>query len=148
MSFKKLSELFKKTSLRDFFYSVKKNKQEEFSFNFSTIENDDFLLKIKLFIISKPCNEKINVKEIANEFNLSERTILRRIKAKTGLTTINFINQCKMEHSIHLMNKEKDLSIAEITYCLGYNTPSYFSKCFKETYNKTPSEIKKYNNNL
>lgn len=108
----------------------------------SEILNDPFLIKIKTYVVTKISEEKVTVKELAKELNLSERTVLRKVREKTGKTTVNFINQCKLEHSISLMKQEKDLSISEITYCLGYNNPAYFSKCFKEKFNKTPAEVK------
>lgn len=135
-----------KTIINKAFLFVKNDSKKLTQVNYNKnhlIINDSFLVEIRKYIINNVSKEKITVKEIAEKFNLSERTILRRIKDKTGLTTVTFINHCKLEHSLSLIKEEKNLSIAEITYCLGYNTPSYFSKCFKEKYKLTPIQFKK-----
>jgi len=52
-----------------------------------------------------------------------------------------YIKEKKMERALKLI--EEDCSMKEIAYRLGYNSPQYFIKIFKETYGVTPYQYKK-----
>jgi len=43
---------------------------------------------------------------------------------------------------------EPDLSVNEIAYEVGFNTPSYFTRCFKQQYGIAPSEYKEHYESL
>ncbi|WP_459076848.1 helix-turn-helix domain-containing protein [Arenibacter sp. M-2] len=45
-----------------------------------------------------------------------------------------------MKRAVHIL-KTSDASISEIAYAIGFNTPSYFFECFRETYKKHPKSI-------
>jgi AraC-like DNA-binding protein len=63
----------------------------------------------------------------------------RKLMAFTGLSTSAFIRSQRLKQAVHILTTS-DASINEVAYTVGFNTPSYFIKCFKETYKKTPLE--------
>lgn len=74
------------------------------------------------------------------ELMLMSRTQLhRKLKAIAGMSASEFIRSQRLNLAVKLM-EETDASIAEIAYKVGFNTPSYFSKCFKEVFKCTPNE--------
>ena len=57
----------------------------------------------------------------------------------TGMTPLDFVRNIKMKHAcMMLLNRTQNIS--EIAYAIGFTSPKYFSKCFKEEFGVTPSE--------
>ena len=46
-----------------------------------------------------------------------------------------------MKKATYLLVEKLDLNIADISYKLGFNSPKYFSKCFKEYFNESPTDF-------
>jgi len=71
--------------------------------------------------------------------HMSRTQLHRKLKAITGMSASEFIRSQRLKLAVQLL-QESDASISEIAYQVGFNTPSYFSKCFKETYHCSPNE--------
>lgn len=98
-----------------------------------------FMQKIVDFIINNLTNDALDVDDIANYMGMSRSNLYRKIKALTGKSIVEFIKIIRLKHALKLLETRK-YSIAEIAYQTGFNSPAYFTKCFKEFYGKTPSE--------
>jgi AraC-like DNA-binding protein len=66
----------------------------------------------------------------------------RKLKALTGQSTSEFLRSQRLKAAILLIKQEKH-SISEIGYAVGFNDPSYFTKCFKQEYGISPSDYLK-----
>jgi signal transduction histidine kinase/DNA-binding response OmpR family regulator len=76
-----------------------------------------------------------------SELLLISRTQLhRKLKAITGQTTSEFIRTQRLKLAEQLL-KQSDANVSEIAYQIGFNSPSYFSKCFKELYGSSPIDF-------
>jgi len=64
----------------------------------------------------------------------------KKIKNITGLTPNDYIKLIRLNQSVQLLLSGK-YKINEVCYLVGFNTPSYFSKCFHEQYGKLPKEF-------
>lgn len=82
-----------------------------------------------------------NVSALAEISGMNEKTLYRKIKTLTGKTTIEYIKTLRMERAAALLQSE-DLAINEVMYMAGFVSPSYFSRCFEETYHMKPSEYR------
>lgn len=98
-----------------------------------------FLQKAIDYVISNLQDPQFSVDSIATLFNLSRMQTYRKIKALTGKSVVEFIKMVRMKEAIKLMDSHK-LTLAEIAFEVGFNSASYFTRCFKEEYGKTPSE--------
>mgnify|MGYP002855273749 FL=1 len=85
-----------------------------------------------------------DVAALAENMNMSRSTLTRKLKAITGKTPLEFINDIKMRHAALLLG-DKDRSVSDIATALGYGNRKYFTQCFKETYNMTPTEYRTAN---
>jgi AraC-like DNA-binding protein len=56
------------------------------------------------------------------------------------LSAVEFIREVRLKEAVLLM-EEGDLSLTEVAYQSGFNSPSYFSRSFKEYYGFSPSEL-------
>lgn len=125
---------------------TRKQLQEQYSKEFKidtnlTISEPDALFAEQL---EKVLSEHITDTEFsASKFSkamlMSRMQLHRKLKALFGITTSDFIRKQRLKLAISLL-KESTSTISEIGYAVGFNSPSYFMKCFKENYGCTPSE--------
>lgn len=106
------------------------------------MKTDGFINKLKKIVLKNIEDEKFGVRELAFASGLSRSQLLRKIKYNTGKSANKFIREIRLEEGLKLFNKE-ELTAAEISYKVGFNSPSYFNKCFLDQYGMTPGEYKK-----
>jgi len=70
---------------------------------------------------------------------LSHSQTYRKIKALTGQTVPELIKSIRLKMAIKLMETGK-YNISEIGFKVGFTSPAYFTRCFREQYGKPPSE--------
>jgi AraC-like DNA-binding protein len=95
--------------------------------------------KIKTYI-HKHAHEPIRVEEIAEIFHYSPHTLGNVFSTVNGMTIKEYVLQHKMEKAVILLSQRKQ-SISEIARLLGYESPNYFSKCFKNYYGFSPTKL-------
>ncbi len=101
--------------------------------------DEQFLHKVQRILDSHLTNSDFTVENFASEIGMSRMQLHRKLKGLTGLSATNFIRSQRLTMATDLL-KKSDANISEIGYLVGFNDPSYFSKCFKETYHCTPTE--------
>ncbi len=88
-------------------------------------------------------NTDFNVEMLVKEMGHSRSNLYLKFKELTGLSSSEFIRNIRLKRAIQLLDNS-DFSVKEIMFRTGFNTASYFSKCFKKEFGVVPSEyIKK-----
>ena len=85
--------------------------------------------------------EDLCVQDIANELGLSRSKLYRKIKALTGNSANEIIRKTRLEKAKELLTKT-DMTIGEICFKVGFASPSYFTKRFKERTGVIPKEYR------
>ena len=85
--------------------------------------------------------EDLCVQDIANELGLSRSKLYRKIKALTGNSANEIIRKTRLEKAKELLTKT-DMTIGEICFKVGFASPSYFTKRFKEHTGVIPKEYR------
>jgi TolB-like protein/class 3 adenylate cyclase/Tfp pilus assembly protein PilF len=75
---------------------------------------------------------------------MSRSNLLRKVKKMTNLSASQFINQVRFSKAMGMLN-ETSLTVSEISYEVGFSSPSYFIKCFRDQYGYPPGEAGKRN---
>ena len=102
---------------------------------------DEEFLNMAIACVEKHLQEpEFNMVQMAEELNLSRSTLSRKIKVLTGLTPLDFVRNIKMKYACKLL-KNKSANISDVAYTLGFSTPKYFTKTFKEVFGMTPTEF-------
>lgn len=107
---------------------------------------DEALMKKVVQIINDNISsEDLNVNKLSNLMGMDQKQLYRKIKLLTGETPVSYIRNQRLARAASLL-ENGGLSVSEIMYQIGFNSPSYFTKCFTKKYGMTPKEYKeKYN---
>lgn len=77
---------------------------------------------------------------LSRDLGVSQPQLYRKVTALTGRSPVNFIRDIRLNKALSLI-KENKYNLSEIALEVGYNSPSYFSKCFHEKFGIKPSAI-------
>ncbi|MEX2568003.1 MAG: helix-turn-helix domain-containing protein [Cyclobacteriaceae bacterium] len=101
-----------------------------------------FIKRATEVVVSRLDQEGFSGNELAGSLGLSREQTHRKIKQYTTLSSGKFIRSIRLlKACVFLM--EGKYSISEISYKLGFDTPSYFNKCFREELGTSPGELKR-----
>lgn len=106
--------------------------------NYSSI-HDNLLVQLANIVHQNLDREDFDVESFAGKAGMSRSELYRKIKKHSGKSVTQFIRDIRLEEGMKLI-KETDLTISEISYRVGFNSPTYFNKCFKENFGITPGE--------
>ena len=104
-----------------------------------TSADEKFLNNLISFIENNIADPDLNVDSLIEQINLSRSQLHRKLKALTGLSTTEFIRIIRLKRAAQLLEQHHG-TIAETVYAVGFNSLSYFSKCFQKQFNMTPKE--------
>ncbi len=104
--------------------------------------DEKFLEKVQVTLDKSLIEPSFNVTEFSEAVGMSRMQLHRKLKALTGLTASEFIRSQRLKLAAQLL-KTSDINISQVGYSVGFNDHSYFTKCFKEAYNCTPTEFAK-----
>jgi AraC-like DNA-binding protein len=115
-------------------------------FNISDLKvtslDEQFIQKAVKTVEDHLAEEDFDITAFAGQVNMSRSTLSRKLKNLTGLSPLEFIRNIKMKHARKMLD-EKNLTISEVAYAVGYYDRKYFTNCFKEEFGITPSEFLK-----
>lgn len=103
-------------------------------------QNDSFLENILQCIDSHLSNELFGVDMLCRETGVSERQLQRKLKAITNKSPNQLITSVRLHRAKELLLNQQ-YTIAEIAFRTGFTSPSYFSKCFRREFGRSPSEV-------
>jgi len=92
-------------------------------------------------LVEQDQGEKLTVEGLATSVHLSKRSFIRRFKAATGNTPVEYIQRINVEKAKRQLEKSKN-SIEEIIFSLGYNDVHSFRKLFVRYTDLTPKEYR------
>ncbi|WP_111445033.1 response regulator transcription factor [Breznakibacter xylanolyticus] len=87
-------------------------------------------------------NPNFDVSGLVSRMHMGHSTVLRKLKALTGMSPVDYIRSYRMQKAAYIFQKEK-LPVSEVSYHVGYSDPKYFSKCFAREFGKTPKAYMK-----
>ena len=100
---------------------------------------DDFIQQIIHVIEANLANENFNVKMLAEQLNMSQPTLYRKIKQRSELSAIDMIRSVRMSKAASLI-MENRYSIQEIAEMVGYSDTRTLRKHFTEQFGVSPSK--------
>ncbi|MCH2488587.1 MAG: response regulator [Flavobacteriales bacterium] len=105
-----------------------------------TSTETEFLKRMQSVLDTHITDPELTSEKFADLMNISRTQLHRKLKSIVGKSTSSFIRSHRLRLAAGLL-KESDNTTSEIAYTVGFNSPSYFARCFKEAYGYTPSEF-------
>lgn len=104
---------------------------------------DEELLRKAIGVIEKNMdNVEFSTEQFAREMNMSRSNLHLKLKVITGKSAIDFIHKIRFNRACQLLQEGK-YNVSEISFMVGYNTPSYFAARFKKYIGCLPTEYGK-----
>ncbi|MCJ7690076.1 MAG: helix-turn-helix domain-containing protein [Clostridiaceae bacterium] len=100
-----------------------------------------FKEKIRQIILDHLDDEKFNVNKLSSEMGWSNSHTYRKVRSITGISLNQYIKETRLKEAAKLILNSNDTA-SEISYKVGFSSPSYFNKCFSKYYGVTPGEYK------
>ncbi|RUT72410.1 response regulator [Flavobacterium cupreum] len=122
---------------KKFYSGITKDGKEK-----TTSLDNDFMQKILVFINENISEPELTVELLSSKIFLSRSQLYRKIKTLTGVSVNEFIRNVRLEKAKQLIEKGNN-NINEISYKVGFTSPSYFTKCYKIKYGHLPTQEKK-----
>ena len=106
---------------------------------------DQKVLKLAKEIVEQNLdNTEFDVQEFAKEMGIGRTRLYSKIKGVTGQTPNEFILSTRLKKAADMiLTNEEEMNVSEIAYSVGFSTPRYFSRCFREHFGVSPSKYGK-----
>ena len=105
-----------------------------------TSAETEFLQRLQSTLNQHITDSNFTTARFTETMQMSRAQLHRKLKAIVNMTATEFIRTERLKLAIVLL-KSSDANMSEIAYQIGFNSPSYFIKCFKEIYHCTPNEF-------
>lgn len=124
--------------LRSVFAGDKQETDEEEKLNEA---DKTFVGRLRTAIQENLGDSDFSVERLGEEIGLSRVQLYRKVKALTGQTPVELLRKARLTKARQLLEKTEK-SVSEIAYEVGFTSPSYFNKCFKDEFDINPSSLR------
>ncbi len=104
------------------------------------VENE-FYARFLEIVRGEMGNPELNVDTLASKMGLGRSQFYRKIKALTNYSPVELLRSIRLKQARELLTSTSR-SVSEIAYEVGFSTPAYFTRCYREAFGETPSELR------
>lgn len=102
----------------------------------------EFMQKFNTVVEKSISDPEISVEDISAQLCMSRAQLYRKVKAITGKSPVEIIRQLRLTKADRMLS-ETNLNISEIAYSVGFSSASYFTKCYRDFFDRLPTEVKR-----
>ncbi len=106
-----------------------------------TSVDEKFLATLMKAIEESMSDEEFTINSLESQLGLSHSTFYRKIKTLTGQSGQEFLLNVRIKRAHQILSEKKGVRVSEVAYMVGFSSPKYFTKCFKEYFGYSPSEM-------
>ena len=138
----RISNLLKSRLVLKNLFSTEANNDDEETNEVPQIvlKEDAFLVKFRDFIEQNLSDSDLSVETVGAELGLSRVQLYRKVKALTGHSPVELLRTDRLQKGRELL-QTTDKNVSEVAYEVGFTAPSYFTKCFKDEFGISPSDL-------
>lgn len=125
----------------NFSHEIRKPYEEQRYLEGAVDRHPDELISQIQFWLRTNVNSTLSLKDIAQQFGISQRSFTRRFKLATGINATQYWQNVKIETAKELLSSS-NLSIQEVAFQVGYQDQANFSRLFKHNLNMTPKSYR------
>ena len=104
-----------------------------------------FLAQLSEIVQRRMSDVEFSVEDLAAAMNLSRSVLFEKVKAICDMTPNNYIKEMRLRKAASLLAEQK-YKVNEVCYMVGFNTPSYFAKCFLRHFGILPKDFISFDN--
>lgn len=101
-----------------------------------------FVDRFRELIEENLADSELSVEDLGSKMGLSRVQLYRKIKALTNYSPNELVRIARLKKAASLL-ASSEKTISEITYEVGFTSPSYFTKCYKEYFGESPTDFLK-----
>ena len=103
--------------------------------------DNEFYNRFLALVNERIGDSELNVDALAGELGLGRSQFYRKIKSLTNYSPVELLRRIRLSRARTLLTRTEQ-SVSEISYAVGFSTPAYFTKCYREAFGETPSELR------
>ena len=138
----RIDNLLRQRSMLKHLFQGNRSAEKEIEESQLDSRDKQFLKQLHDIIQANLSNCDFSVEDIGQEIGLSRVQLYRKVKAMTGASVVELLRKARLAKAKRLL-ESRSKSVSEVAYEVGFSTPSYFSKCFKEEFGMLPGEVKR-----
>lgn len=108
--------------------------------NISTTDKE-FMVRLKKAIADRIDDSELSVETLGEVFGMSRVQLYRKVKNMTNYTPVEMIRITRLKAAQQIL-ASTDMTVAEVGYKVGFSSPSYFAKCYKEYFGEVPNDTR------
>ena len=85
-------------------------------------------------------NPDYSVEELSSDVSMHRMNLYRKLQSLVGMTPSEFIRTIRLKRAAQILTERPDISVTELADLVGFNTPKYLTRYFKEMFGCTPSQ--------
>lgn len=105
----------------------------------------DFVSRFRALVEERMQDTALNVEDLGREMGMSRVQLYRKLKSLTNYSPNELLRHMRLRRASSLL-ASSELTVAEIAYEVGFSSPSYFTKCYKEEFKESPTDFLKRKN--
>ncbi|EOS01151.1 hypothetical protein C799_03005 [Bacteroides thetaiotaomicron dnLKV9] len=101
--------------------------------------DEKLMQKAMELINSNLSNSEYSIEDLSSDMAMSRSHLYRKIHSITGQTPTDFVRSIRLKKAAEML-KEGEMTVVEVAYTVGFNTPGYFTKSFKKMFGVLPTQ--------
>lgn len=102
-------------------------------------QREKFIKDFKQIMLNHMDDPTFNVDLLSSELGVSRAQLFRKVKSYIGIAPVEFMQQLRMKKAQQLL-QETDLSVQQVAYSVGIQSPSYFTQQYKKMFGVLPTK--------
>jgi PAS domain S-box-containing protein len=101
---------------------------------------EQFMSKVLEVIENHISEEEFSIEQFGKEVGMSRIQLHRKLKALSGKSASNYLRSVRLSKAKQMIEEGKE-NISQIAYLVGFSSPQYFTRCFKDEFGIPPSDL-------
>ncbi|MDO8548691.1 MAG: response regulator, partial [Ignavibacteria bacterium] len=101
---------------------------------------EKFMCKVLEVIETHISEEEFSIEQFGKEAGMSRVQLHRKLKALSGKSASHYLRSVRLSKAKKMIEEQKG-NVSEIAYSVGFSSPQYFTRCFKEEFGHPPSDL-------
>lgn len=101
--------------------------------------DEQFIQRLQTEIEKHIADTDFSVEMLSDALGMSRTQLFRRTKQLMGLSPVELIRHIRLRRGQQML-RNTDMTIQQIAYSVGFTSPSYFTKCYKELFGRIPAD--------